>query len=62
VCAEDRFAFHLDAVDACRDVLNHGVKDTRAVKGMLIGAGLAAFLVYGLAFCTADRFALPWGC
>ncbi len=40
----DRVAFHLDAVDACRDVVNHGVKDTRAVEGALIGAGIAAFL------------------
>jgi hypothetical protein len=40
----DRLAFHLDAVDACRDVVNHGVKDTRAVEGVLIGAGIAAFL------------------
>ena len=40
----DRLAFHLDAVDACRDVVNHGVKDTRAVEGAFIGAGIAALV------------------
>jgi len=40
----DRVAFHLDAVDACRDVVSHGLKDTQAAKYAVIGAGIAAAL------------------
>lgn len=40
----DRVAFHLDAADACRDVVTHGVKDTRMVPGAFIGALVGAVL------------------
>jgi len=35
---------HLDKIDPCRDPVGHGIADTRAAEGALVGAGLLLFL------------------
>lgn len=35
---------HLDSVDPCRDPVGHGIADTRAAEGALVGAGILLFL------------------
>lgn len=41
---QDRIEFHLDAVDACRDVVGHVARDTAALPGALLGAFAGAAL------------------
>lgn len=38
----DRVEFHLDLADACRALIDHGVKDTRLVPGAIIGGVIGA--------------------
>ena len=52
----DRVAFHLAAVDACRDVVDHGLQDTRTVQGALIDEGIVA-VVSALTSANASTIA-----
>lgn len=40
----DRVEFHLDLVDACRDLMGHVLKDTEALPGAILGGLIGALL------------------